>query len=478
MLAAGIFAIAFFLGLVASGVMPAVALLFGGAVLILPFAKLPYGILGTTTPVPGEKTAEELLKEISDNFKTKNTEFEAALKKLKDASDADKTALQKSVDDLQAELKALTDQKITAEKKALEDRLVAMGEEITKIKDANGTVHKVAIKTIGDAIANEIKTKAAEIATFVKGGRGMMPIEVKVAGDMTVANNYTGGNQGLSMLEPGMARIVRRSPFLRQIVNSAATSKPIVKWIEQLNPDPGTAGMTAEGAAKTQTDFDLIERSAESKKITAYIKVSMEMLEDVDFIEGEIRNELVEIVELKFDEQILSGDNTGDNLKGILEYAVAFNAGSLAGTVREANNFDVIRAGVAQVVGNLFRPNYVLVNPIDAASMDLAKGNDGHYVMPPFATVNGQTISGLVVIENTGITAGEFVIGDFTKSNLRIRKDLNIQVGRDGNDFTKNMFTILAEMRAVHYIKTNHVNAFITGTFATAIAALELEVAP
>ncbi len=49
---------------------------------------------------------------------------------------------------------------------------------------------------------------------------------------------------------------------------------------------------------------------------------------------------------------------------------------------------------------------------------------------------------------------------------------MNIQVGYVNDDFTKNLVTILAEMRAVHYVKSNHYGAFVKGDFATAIAAL------
>jgi hypothetical protein len=33
--------------------------------------------------------------------------------------------------------------------------------------------------------------------------------------------------------------------------------------------------------------------------------------------------------------------------------------------------------------------------------------------------------------------------------------------------------TILGEVRAAHYIKTNHINAFVQGSFATAKALLD-----
>ena len=133
---------------------------------------------------------------------------------------------------------------------------------------------------------------------------------------------------------------------------------------------------------------------------------------------------------------------------------------------------DVLRTAVALIRKNKFRANYIAINPVDAALMDMEKGTDGHYILPPFVTADGTKVAGTTVIESFSIDEGSFLVGDFTKSNLRIREEININLGYENDDFTKNMVTILAEMRAVHYIKKHHVKAFVKGTFAAAITAI------
>jgi hypothetical protein len=59
-----------------------------------------------------------------------------------------------------------------------------------------------------------------------------------------------------------------------------------------------------------------------------------------------------------------------------------------------------------------------------------------------------------------------------SKSNYRVRRDLSIVIGRDADDLTKNLYTVVAEIRGCHYIKNNHVGAFVKGTFSTAITAI------
>ena len=123
-----------------------------------------------------------------------------------------------------------------------------------------------------------------------------------------------------------------------------------------------------------------------------------------------------------------------------------------------------------------FNGNYIVLNPSDLAAMELTKDSTGNYTYPMYIPASdGITrLQGVPVVTNNLVPAGEFYVGDFTYSNLRIREEMNLQVGFVNDDFTNNLVTILCEMRACHYVKTNHFGAFVKGDFATAKAALLL----
>jgi HK97 family phage major capsid protein len=366
------------------------------------------------------------------------------------------------------------------EMEGLKSEIVAIKESAEKagkmeaLKEAK--IESSGAKSLGHSIMDAFKSAKDRILEIAEKGAGSVKLDVKAAGTMTIGNNYSGGTVGLSTLEGGFTRVQRRMPFMRELVNSAGTTSKYVVWIEQANPDPGVAGMTGEGLPKTQTDFDLVERSCDVKKITAFIKVSKEMIADIPFMAGEINGELTELVALKLDQQILSGDGTGQNMTGIEANAIAWAAGSFAATIPAANNSDVLRVGIAQIANNNFMANYILMNPEDSAAMQLTKSSTGEYTYPMFIEgPDGITrVKGIPVVENPGVTAGTFLIGDFTKSNLRIREDMNISVGYVDDDFTNNLMTVLCEARACHFVKTNHYGAFVKGVFATAKAALTL----
>jgi HK97 family phage major capsid protein len=353
-----------------------------------------------------------------------------------------------------------------------------MAEDVAKAKD-KGTV-KLGM-SFGASVIAALKEQKTDFATnpLKKGERLNFKVEAtlvrKDPATFTTGNVDAVGTNSipfeLASFEYGLTRIARRQPWLLQLANVSTTNKMYVQWAEQANRE-GAANEVAEGTAKPQIDFDWVEKSAKVEKIAAYIKVSKEALDDLDGLQNEIETELREAVLLKADTDLLSGDGTTPTINGLLNQDTAYSAGSFAGTVENPNKSDVLRTAISQVITNFFQPNGILMHPADVASMDLEKASDGHYILPPFRSANGSTISGVRIYENTGMEIDKFVVGDFTKWNVRIREGVNIDIGHDMDDFTKNLVTILAEMRLVSYVKTNHIGAFVSGDFSDAIAAL------
>lgn len=356
--------------------------------------------------------------------------------------------------------------------------LETSGEDVKTLKDQTEqlALKVLELETKGvksdapETLKSLLTAKKDELAAMKDKSGASVQITLKAAGTMAESTNITGIiPQGER--ETGITRTVRRNPYILQLVNIGTIMSNLWEWVEQKNPDGG-AGMTAEAAAKSQADFDLVLASASVKKVTAYIKVTKEMLDDVELLRSEIDQELSELINLKIDDQILTGTGSGANLTGILQNATAWAAGSFALAIPTPNNFDVLRTAINQVRVNLFEPTDIVMHPTDVTAMDLVKDTTGQYVLPPFSTTNGTVISGIRVVANTGVTLGSFLVGDFTKSGVRFKEGITVNVGYENDDFTKNLVTILAEARLVHRVKSNHYGAFVKGTLSTAITAL------
>jgi HK97 family phage major capsid protein len=323
---------------------------------------------------------------------------------------------------------------------------------------------------------SELLTANKEKLVAMKNGDSKTNIRMtmKAVGNMTIAGSTT-GQMPQAEREAGITRIVRRQPFILELVNVGTISSNLWEWVQQTGAE-GAPAMTAEGAAKAQIDFELVLASAAVRKVTAYIKVSKEMLDDIPLMESEINQELSERINLTIDAQLLGGDGTGQNLTGILANATAFAPGSFAtgqtNQVITPINADVLRVAINQISIALFQANYIVMHPSDVTAMDLAKGSDGHYILPPFSTSANTIVKGIPVVANTGVTEGDYLVGDFSKAGVRFREGLSFDVGYENDDFTKNFVTILAEARLVQRVKSNHYPAFVKGDFAVDKAAI------
>ena len=356
--------------------------------------------------------------------------------------------------------------------------LETKGEEVSKLKASveELTLQVLDLSTKADtnnvpeSIGTLLKEKSEELKAMKEKSGASVQITLKAAGTMALSTNVT-GQIPQAEREQGITRIVRRNPFILELVNVGTIMSNVWEWVEQKNADGGSA-MTAEGAAKSQADFDLVVASANVKKVTAYIKVTKEMLDDVELMRSEIDQELTELINLKIDDQLLNGTGLTVNLTGITTNATAWAAGAFALSIPTPNKWDVLRTAINQVRVNLFEPTYIVMHPTDVTSMELSKGTDGHYILPPFASQDGTNVAGIRVVANTGVTIDKFLVGDFTKSGVRFKEGLTINVGYENDDFTKNLVTILAEARLVQRVKSNHYGAFVYGDFYDAITAL------
>lgn len=314
--------------------------------------------------------------------------------------------------------------------------------------------------------------KANQKSDFVVEMKDFDLAQVKTVGDVSIDGNIT-GELPQAELDTVVSRDPQRVPFIEELVNVGTISSNLDAWIETTGQE-GVPLPKAELAALPQADYDFARRTREVKKIGVYTKYSTEMAEDLPNLVSEIKNFLVADLKRVVDTQLLTGDATGENLTGILENAVAYDEGDFDGTILNANHFDVIETAVSQVVTALHTPDYVVVHPTDLSKMRLAKGNDGHYVLPPFITAGGTSVSGVRVVSNTGITAGTFLVGDFKKAVVKYKKGLTLEMtNTDQDDFIKDRFTVKATVRLLLRVRENDYEAFVTGTFATAIANLE-----
>lgn len=361
----------------------------------------------------------------------------------------------------------------TTEIDGLKSQIEELGLELKAQKE------NASVKTYG-SFKEEVRAKLEENLEGLKAvAKGEKQLTFKAVGTMTMAS-ITGAEADRlpePMYVPGVTAIPTKMPFYMEFADVQGINSATLVWVDEANEE-GDAGWTAEGGVKPLQDNEYVPAVSNAKKVAGVIKVSEEMLEDLDFMASEIDRKLRQKHDLKLEDGLLNGDSGSDpnEVDGVILNAPAYiTSTSLSATIIEPNNFDAIVAAICQVVNSsdgAYYPSTVFVNPDDACAMDLAKSTDGVYVLPPFTDATGRNISGVRVVAKTKIPTGYFLIGDFSKSHVRIYKDFEITVGWENDDFRKNLRTIIGESRVHHYVSTNEYSAFVYDQFSVVIADL------
>jgi HK97 family phage major capsid protein len=408
-------------------------------------------------------------QEAEEMAKLYNEYNEEARKALEDA--VSKSASKEDIESLKSELATAQKEQMVQLNKTLKEYGLAI-EKLNKDNQANSLTAQASDirKALEENKAN--LTKLKDLDKSAAHGAGF---SFKAAGDMLESTNISGGNVPVEQRIAGLNLIATRRPRLIDLFAKGQAASNIISWVYQANRD-GAAGGTTEGSTKNQIDFDLVVASQAVVKRTAFIKVSTEMLDDIDFIESEIRNELMRLLMLDVENTSYSGNGTAPNLNGIRTVATAFAAGTFAGTVDNANSADVLVVAMNQIaIANQEAPNAILMHPSDIAALKLMKvsATDKRYVDRLLYIGMDLTLDGVPMIGSTLVTAGTYLVGNFNLSVLYQKQGIMINIGLDGNDWTKNMRTIIAEWRGALVTKNNDRTAFVKGTFATDIAALE-----
>lgn len=345
-------------------------------------------------------------------------------------------------------------------------------------KEKNDTTKMSWRDAINVAISGDV-----EKIKSVGAGENMVghKLVVKAAGTIS-SGNISGGDIPQAYRSAGVNDLPQRKVRFLGAMPSMSMTEDKYEYVYLANED-GTAGFTAEGDTKNQIDNDWVVGSEDVKKVTAFIKVTDEMLAKGTQVSAVIQRKLVDKVLQAAESEIYQGANFTTNLRSV---ASAFDAtvaddGSASPAIVNANFVDVLATAMTQIEVNQemdAEANAIFMHPADVLALgklNAAKvsDTDKRYVDRVINSASGLTVDGVRIIKSTLVSRGEYIVGDFTKALLVEREGLSIEFGFDSDDFTKNLRTIRAEWRGCLVVEQPDRSAFVAGDFATDIAALE-----
>jgi HK97 family phage major capsid protein len=243
---------------------------------------------------------------------------------------------------------------------------------------------------------------------------------------------------------PQVVPFATRPVQLADLIPQVDTNSAAVQYMEETT-FTNAAAETAEGGTYPESALAFTEQTALVRKLAVFLPVTDEQLEDVPQIRGYIDNRLPFMIRQRLDTQILNGNGTAPNLRGLL---------NVVGIQTQARGTDptpdaVYKAIVKVEVTGQGVANAVVMHPNDWQNVRLLRTADGLYIWGNPSDQGPERIWGLQVVRAQAATAGTALVGDFANFvQLAVRSGIDTQISNSHSTFfAEGKQALRADMR-------------------------------
>ncbi len=284
----------------------------------------------------------------------------------------------------------------------------------------------------------------------VPGGVKAVYGSLGTAGGVLVENDF----------RPEIIDIARQRPFsILDLVNVSPTNSDTVEYIE-MDTRTNNAAVVPEFTAgnfglKPESNVTFNSRTAAIKWIATWVAVSKQILSDAPRIRATIDGELTFMVRFRLEEQLLSGDGTGNNFTGMLNWPgiqirkMSTDPLLVVGRAQTTGDSRMVtlRRAVTDIALEFYEANGIVMNPADLENLEVTEYGGNRYAnaFDPVAMRVWRTR----IITSMAIPALTALVGNFQMAaTMYDREDIEILVGQPNDFFLRNAVALLAELRA------------------------------
>jgi HK97 family phage major capsid protein len=341
---------------------------------------------------------------------------------------------------------------LTTKNAELTERLVAAEQKAAQPPKDEGEA-----MTLGQSF---IKSQAFEnLKKHNFAGPASFGVEIK---SVTSAPDSAGaGAYSLRLSDPVMTPM--RPLTIRDLLGSANTISNSIEFIRE-DVFTNNAAPQVEGELKAESNITFAEEQVGVKTIAHWLPATRQIISDFPMLQGIIDGRLRMGKDIKVEDQIIGGDGTGQNLKGLIPSATPFDT---ALTVSGDTRIDQIRRAIYQVYAAFFMPTGIVMNPRDWADIELKKDGENRYLFSNPNTTNIRMLWGLPVVESFAMPVGRFMVGAFSMAaTVFSREGTTVAISDSHEDFfARNMIAIRAEERLA--LAIFRPKSFVYGTMLT-----------
>lgn len=270
----------------------------------------------------------------------------------------------------------------------------------------------------------------------------------------------------MPMMIPGIVKPGVRRVRVRDLMPRFATIDNAVFYVGE-NAFTNAASPTAETISKPESALTFTVESETVRTIAHTIPAARQVLADFRGLPAYINQRLLEGLKDVEDNELLSGDGTGQHLSGLSNEATAYDTGR---DVASDTRIDKLNHAVSQIEDALQQADGIILHPRDWRAVQLIKeeaggANTGPYILGGPRGDAEPFLWGLPIATTTAVSVGTFFVGAFQQyCQVWDRMEATVDVSNEHWDFfIKNMVMIRAEERLAFIVL--RADAVIFGVF-------------
>jgi hypothetical protein len=394
-------------------------------------------------------TPEEQAKAFND-VNENNVEF---IKQL-ETEKADKEEMSKAIQEIQKES--------VAQNKQLMKTLQAIGTRVMEMSKAGSITAPVTFKSLISEKFDLIKNLSPNAGE----------VEIKAVFATTAISGNTDGTRDNNISELNIQRLTIADIYPTE--NITGSNNYIYTDFDDATITRGAA-MVAEGGLFPESELGFIERSITMHKVGDSIPVNEEVFEDEARFANELDFFLRTNIAIKKNDQLLNGDNTGINLRGLITSGSTYVP--VASGIQDANTWDVAQnmTLVMTNLGKKFMPTHLVMNQTEAYKMASKKDANNNYMTAPFVSPDGTKVGSMMIVIENGMANNEMIALDNRFGKILQKVGIQLSRGLVSDQFLKDQITLKVRERLNLLIKeSNRPSVLYCTSISAAKTAIEV----
>lgn len=370
------------------------------------------------------------------------SELDAILKSL--------DAVGAKIDEIDADGKASV-AAVKEEMKKLGEEQVKFARELAALQQASADGAAESdnrVKSIGEKFTESANYKAFSANTRdVRGARHIVSTKSDSPTPSTVSPAISRNTIAAPYQLAGIWGAPEQQLIVENLIPHIPVSSSAVEYLKHTG-FTNNAGVVAEGAAKAESTFEFDLATANVVTIAHWTKITEQLAADAPAVTAYINAKMMYGLQLKVDNQIISGTGTSTQLGGFLKSGNHTDYSSAVTIPTGANLMDFALLIKTKLDTLGYPPKVLLLNPADWAGLALLKDTQKRYLLGGPAGVTTKSLWGLPVETSASVPSGKYVMADFALgSTIYDRQEVALEIDREGDDFRKNLLTIRVERR-------------------------------